>query len=220
VRSYCWRAALFACLAAAAFLLASGGGGSTTASARLRPPEPLPRLSGPALALPTRMFIVTSNDGGRPFVVDVDRQTARAVRSVGVRSSNATPWGPHIESLRATVGGALGLVGRQSCQRCALSQVEFLIDSDGSARRIATLPTIVPSVTGETEMAPTLNGTATWVLRWPHSGPCTLRRVPGTRPARRVPRTRPARRVPGTRPARRVPRTRPARRVPWRRSRA
>jgi hypothetical protein len=133
------------------------------------------------------MFIVTSNNGGRPFVVNVDRRTARAVRGVGALSSYATPWGPRIELLRATVGGALALVSRQSCQRCALSQVEFLIDADGSARRVATLPTIVPSATGTTETAPTLNGAATWVLGWPHVGPCTLRRVPGTRSARRVP---------------------------------
>jgi hypothetical protein len=133
------------------------------------------------------MFIVTSNNGVGPFVVNVDRQTARAVPGLGVPPSYTTPWGPRVELLRAAAGGALAVVGRQPCQRCALSQAEFLIASDGSVRRVATLPTIVASVTGTTETAPALAGAATWVLSWPHVGPCTLRLVPGTRPAVRVP---------------------------------
>ena len=133
------------------------------------------------------MFIVTSNNGGSPFVVSVDRQTARAVRGLGVLSSYAKLWGPHMELLKATAGGVLAVVSRQPCQRCALSQAEFLIAPDGSVRRVATLPTIVPSMTGTTETAPALDVAATWVLRWPHVGPCTLRLAPGTRPAVRVP---------------------------------
>ena len=187
MRPRLWRTALFAALAGGAYLLAGGGGGSTTASAGSRPPEPLPRLSGPALATPTHIFIVTSNNGVSPFIVNVDRQTARAVPGLAVPSSYTTPWGPRVELLRAAVGGALAVVGRQRCQRCALSQTEFLIASDGSVRRIARLPTIVPAATGTTETAPALGGAATWVLRWPHVGPCTLRLVPGTRPAVRVP---------------------------------
>jgi hypothetical protein len=133
------------------------------------------------------MFIVTSNNGVSPFVVNVDRQTARAVPGLRVPSSYTTPWGPRVELLRTTAGRALAVVGRQPCQRCALSQAEFLIASDGSVRRVATLPTIVPNATGTTETAPALGGAATWVLSWPHVGPCTLRIVPGTRPAVRVP---------------------------------
>jgi hypothetical protein len=170
-----------------AFLLASGGGGTISASARSRPPEPLPRLSGPALATPTHVFIVASNNGGSPFIVNVDRQTAHAVPGLGVLTSYATLWGPHVELSRATAGGAVAVISRQGCERCALSQVAFLIASDGSVRRIAALPNIGPRVTGTLETTPALDALGTWVLSWPHVGPCTLRLVPGTRAAVRVP---------------------------------
>ena len=171
----------------AAFILASGGGGTTSAWARSRPPEPLPRLSGPALSTPTRMSIVVSDNGGPPLVVNVDRQTARAARGVGVVSSYATLWGAHVELLRASAGEAIALVSRQSCQRCVLRQAEFRIASDGSARRIATLPPITVGTTGTIATTPALGSLATWLLRWPRVGPCTLRLVPGPRRPVRVP---------------------------------
>jgi hypothetical protein len=174
-------------VAVGAFLLATGGGGTTGAVAISRPPEPLPRLGGAALVTPTRMFIVASNNGVSPFVVNVDRQTARAVPGLRVPSSYTTPWGPRVELLRATAGGAVALVSRQSCQRCVLSQAEFLIGTDGSARRIATLPPIVVGATGTIEASPALGRPAIWLLRWPRAGPCSLRLVPGSRRAVPVP---------------------------------
>jgi hypothetical protein len=173
--------------AVGAFLLATGGGGTTKALARSRPPEPLPRLAGPALVTPTHMVIVAGNNGGSPFVVNVDRQTARAVPGLRVPSSYTTPWGPRVELLRATAGGAVALNSRQSCQRCVLSQAEFLIGTDGSARRIATLPPVVVGATGTIEASPALGRPAIWLLRWPRAGPCSLRLVPGSRRAVPVP---------------------------------
>jgi len=163
------------------------GAGSSAASARSRPPEPLPRLSGPALATPTHMFIVASNNGVSPLVVNVDRQTVHAVPGLRVPSSYTTPWGPRVELLRATAGGAVALVSRQSCQRCVLSQAEYLIGTDGSARRIATLPRIAVGATGTIETAPARGRPAIWLLRWPRAGPCSLRLIPGSAGAVHVP---------------------------------
>jgi hypothetical protein len=169
-----------------AFLLASGGGTTTRAVARSRPPEPLPRLTGPALAGPTHLRIVADGNYGPPFVLDVDRGTIRSVHGLGVppAGTTLTLWSPRVEGLTPAPGGALAGVYRQACQRCARSQTEFLIGADGSARHVATLR--MPRKPTE-ETTPALGSTATWLLRWPHTGPCTLRRVPGTRPAVRVP---------------------------------
>ena len=138
---------------------------------------------------PTHVFIVASNNGISPFVVNVDRETVRAVSGLGVPRS-ITHWGPsvpRVQLLRVTAGGVVALVSRQSCQRCVLSQAEFLIGTDGSARRIATLPRIVVGATGTIETSPALGRPAIWLLRWPHAGPCSLRLVPGSRRAVAVP---------------------------------
>lgn len=166
---------------------AHGGGGSTAASARPRPPEPLPRLSGPALATPTHLSIVATNNGVSPIVVNVDRQTTRDVPGLRVPSSQTTPWGPRVELVRATAGGVMALVSRQTCQRCVLSQAEFLIGADGSARRIATLPRVIVGSSGTIDTSPALGRPAVWLLRRPHAGPCSLRLLPGSRSAVQVP---------------------------------
>jgi len=183
----CWRLTLRWDTRVASLIIDVHPAGTTAASARSRPPEPLPRLSGPALATPTHIFIVASNNGVDPVVVNVDRQTTRAVPGLGVRSSYTTPWGPRVELVRATAGGAVALVSRQPCQRCVLSQAEFLVGTDGSVRRIAKLPRIAVGATGTIETSPVLGQPAIWLLRWPHAGPCSLRRVPGSGRAVHVP---------------------------------
>jgi hypothetical protein len=89
--------------------------------------------------------------------------------------------------VNSTAGGVVALVRDQSCQRCVLRQSEFLIAPDGSARRIATLPPIQVGATGTIWTAAVRGTTATWLLRWPRGGPCSLRLLPSVRPAVRVP---------------------------------
>jgi hypothetical protein len=158
-----------------AFLLASGGGTNTGALARPRPPEPLPRLTGRVLTGPTGLLIVAHGNEGPPFILNVDRHTVDSVRGLGL-PLRATVQSPLVGSLSPAPGGVLAAVQH------ARSQTEFLIAPDGAGRHIATLATRA----GDNTLA-AREADATWVLTWPHRGPCTLRLAPGTRPAVPVP---------------------------------
>jgi hypothetical protein len=155
-----------------AFLLASGGGTTTRAPARSRPPEPLRRLTGRVLTGPTGLLIVADGNDGPPFILNVDRQTVGTVQGLGLPLRRATVQSPLVGSLSPAPGGVMAAVQH------AHSQTEFLIAPDGAVRHIATLATHARDNTLAARDAD-----ATWVLTWPHRGPCTLRLVPGTRPA-------------------------------------
>jgi hypothetical protein len=172
---------LVAALVAFGALLAARGGGTTTALRPPRPPEPLPRLAGPVLSGPTHLRIVGGGDWGPPSILDVDRGTIRTVHGLGVPQAS-TLWSPRV-TLTPAPAGVLAVVHRQACQRCARSQTEFLIDAGGSVRRLATQRL----ASGSVETAPARGSAATWVLTWPHAGPCTLRLVPAARVAVHVP---------------------------------
>ena len=126
---------------------------------------PLPPLAGPPLVGPTHLRLVVGDNRTPPFILDVDSQTVSALPDFGV-PTYLTPG----------AGGVLAVV------RHARSQSDFLIGADGSVRQIATLPLARNEGT-----TPARGSTATWVLAWPPGGRCTLRLVPGTRPAVRVP---------------------------------
>lgn len=153
-----------------AFLLASGGGANAGAPAP--PPEPLPRLTGPVLPGPTGLLIVAVGNEGPPFILNVDRRTVDRVRGLGLTLRRATPESPIVGSLTSAPGGVLAGV------QDARSQTEFLIARNGAVRRLATVHT-----RGRDSTLAARDADATWVLRWPRRGPCTLRLVPGTRPA-------------------------------------
>src|SRR5665213_1535101 len=88
--------------------------------------------------------------------------------------------------------GVLATVTHWNCQMwvsCLKNQAafpdresQFLIATGGSARQIASFALARHQYT-----TPVFGSTATWVMTWPHSGPCSLRLVPGSRPAVRVP---------------------------------
>ena len=157
---------------AGAFLPGSGNGGRSGAPPIPPPPEPLPRLTGPALTGPTGLLIVAVGNEGLPFILNVDRHAVHAIRGLGLPLRRATAEGPIVSSLTPAPGGVL--VGVQR----AHTQTEFLIGRGGAVRDLATVPS-----RGRDSTLAALDADATWVLTWPGRGPCTLRLVPGTRPA-------------------------------------
>ncbi len=78
--------------------------------------------------------------------------------------------------------GALAFVTTQPCTRCGSTQVEYLIDREGRARRLGTL-----SLGYHQTFTPAIGSTAGWVYTWPHRGPCSLALEPGSRRAVTVP---------------------------------
>ena len=156
-------------VALGAFLAARGGGTTPHASPPTRPPEPLPRLAGPALTGRTHLQIVAAGNWGSPFIFDVDRGSIRVLPGLG-------------RPLAAVPGGALTEASRQTCAGCAFSETFYVVGLGGAARRVAALAT-----RGGDNTVAAASAAAVWVLAWPHRGPCTLRLVPGTRPPVRVP---------------------------------
>ncbi len=174
-------AALTVAVAGATWLaLGAGGPGESAAIGRSRPPEPLPRLSGPALEGPTHLRLVVA--GRPPFVLDVDTTTIHSVGGVGLPAVRPTLWSPMLESLSRTPGGALGLVSHQACRHCARSVSAFLIAADGTARHLATI-----QLRGDDAVAPALGSAAVWLLARLPTGSCTLTLVPGANPGVPVP---------------------------------
>jgi hypothetical protein len=173
--------ALVSGLAAVGVLvLATGGGGTAGALARSRPPEPLPRLAGPALTAPTRLRIVAAGNTP-PFILDVDRGTVRTVLGLGLGSGTSL-WSPRVNPLAAVPGGVLAAVRHDPCQHCAVYSVLYLIAPDGGVRRLAT----VGAWAGPVPVA-ARGAAAIWMLNRPRSRACTLARVPGREPGVRVP---------------------------------
>lgn len=164
-----------------------GGGTAVRLSAPLHPASSLTPLSGPALAGATHLTLAVSEDGGNVFLVDVDHHSAREVPGLGISPKQ----GPQV-TLNAYRSGVLAAVTHWNCQmwvNCATGQAsfrdsesEFLISPMGSVRRIVTFP-----LTRHQDTTQAFHSTSTWVSTWPHSGPCTLALVPGSRPAVRIP---------------------------------
>ena len=165
---------------AGAFLLATGGGSKAGALARSRPKEPLPRLTGPAFAAPTHLRIVVGSYTP-PFILDVDRGTVRSVSGLGL-GSGTSQWSPRANLLTAVPGGALTAVWHNPCQHCGGYSVLYLIASDGSVRRLAT----VGASAGPVPVA-ARGAAAIWMVNRPRGGPCTLALVPSRQRGVRVP---------------------------------
>ena len=163
-----------------------GGGGAVRLSSPLRPVSSLTPLPGPPLAGATHLTLAVPENGGRVFLVDLDHQNARAVPGVG------GSWPKWQVTLTPYGSGVLAAVKHSNCQMwvtCAKGQAsfpdtesEFLISRTGSVRRIVTFP-----LTRHQYTTQAFQSTSTWVQTWPHTGPCTLRLVPGSRPAVRIP---------------------------------
>jgi len=179
--------AAIALLAALLAPLFDAGGSRVRPPRAPRPASSLTQLTGPRLGGATHLTLAVSENGGSVFLLDVGRGTARAVRGLGVRARQ----GPQV-ALRPHGSGVLATVTHSNCQMwatCATGQAahpdresQFLIAPTGPARRIATF-----ALLRHQETTPAFASTSTWVLTWPHRGPCTLRLMPAATPAVHVP---------------------------------
>jgi hypothetical protein len=180
-------AAVVSLLAALLAPLFYGGGNALRPPSPLRPASSLTRLAGPPLSGATHLTLIVSENGGRVFLVDLDRGTARAVHGLGLQA----PQLPQVTLIQHG-SGVLANVIHWSCQMgttCAKGkwpspdgESQFLISPTGSARRIDTF-----GLAPHQETAQAFDATAMWVLTWPHRGPCTLALQPGSHPAVGVP---------------------------------
>jgi hypothetical protein len=128
----------------------------------------------------THLRLVASEIGGSASIVDVD--SGRVIALPQLRVSG--PPSDYL-SLTPTHGGALALVSQQACPHCALTQGYYLVRATGRVTRLASRH--FPAFAGTVERIAVAGSTAEYVLALPHSGPCTLQLLPGTRPAVRVP---------------------------------
>jgi hypothetical protein len=169
--------------AAVAGIVAFGLGGEGRHAPPLQRSSRPTWLTGPPLNRPTHLRLVVSQNTGPASIVDIDTGQARAVRGLGVPRQQRT-WSPALYPLTAAPGGALAVVTRQDCARCAVTQTEFLIGADGSGRRTTRLTVARDQHTSTPALG---SASASWVLTWPRSGHCALRLEPGSRPAVAVP---------------------------------
>lgn len=174
---------LLALIGAVLFLVGTGGDAQPPRSAS-RPTW----LAGAPLSKPTHLRLLASENAGPASIVNVDDGTVRAVHGLGLPAKRRL-WSPTMWPLFSVSGGALGVVGRRSCNRCKGTEAHFLIRPDGSVRRISTL-TLAADQTSAAPIRGALS--ASWVITHPRGGPCTLRAEPSSRPAVVIPCGRPA----------------------------
>lgn len=168
-------------LAGTLIALQAGGGGTNARPARAtpRPPGPRATLAGTPLAATTPLRLVVAENGAAVSIVDVGHGTVLAVR--GLAHGDVT--------LSAYRGGVLADVTHWTCPACRGGaadfpnrQTDYLIEPDGSARPIASF-----ALGRHDSTTAAFRSDATWVLYWPHRGPCTLRLEPGVLRTVRVP---------------------------------
>src|SRR5579863_8988815 len=149
--------------------------------APLRLSSSLRYLAGPALGN-TGLRLIALENTGRPYLVDLDRGSARPVTGLTLPGIVGPASRTTVYPLIPSGAGALAFVRTQPCMRCATTQVEYEIGRDGVARRLATL-----LLGYHQTFTPAIGSTAGWVYTWPHRGACSLALEPGSKPAVRVP---------------------------------
>jgi hypothetical protein len=186
-RTGIFAAAVIALVAALLAPLFYAGRAGVAPRPPLRPASSLTPLTGPLLRGATHLTLAVSENGGGVFLVNVDANRARPVRGLGVQPRQ----GPQV-ALSPHGSGVLATVTHWNCNMwvdCAKGQVsfhdresQFLIAANGSARPLTTF-----ALARHQSTTPALGSTSTWVLNWPHTGPCSLRLMPGSTAAVRVP---------------------------------
>jgi hypothetical protein len=165
---------VFALIAAGLFLFIGGNAGQPARASSSQPRW----LTGAPLHKPTHLRLIVSGNTPRVSIVDVDSGRVSIVRGLGL-PHRYTLSGPMIWSLTPVPGGALATVWRQSCGHC-YTLTGFPIRADGRARRTSSV-----TVGGHQQSTPAIGSTAGiwWVLTRSRSGRCTLKLMPGSRPA-------------------------------------
>jgi hypothetical protein len=175
------RGVIAAALLGLAAWLAFASGPSVPRHPPLRLSSSLRYLGGPALGH-TGLRLIAAENGGRPYLVDLDLGKAQPVTGLALPAKVGAPERTSVYPLIPFGAGALAFVTTRPCARCGSTQVEYLIGRDGNARRLGTL-----ALGYHQTFTPALGSTAGWVYTWPHRGPCTLALEPGSKPAVRVP---------------------------------
>ena len=175
-------AAAGALLAAALVVLGVRASPGAPHSPALRRSSSPTRLSGPPSRGATHLRLIVDAGGGRPYILDVDQGTVRPLSGLGV-GVRVSEWSPSA-SISPIPGGALAIVSRQACQRCARSQALFAVAAGGSSRRVATVSL---GSDDSTTTLPDPGAAEEWVDSPSRAGGCTLRLVPGPGRAVNVP---------------------------------
>jgi len=140
-------------------------------------------MSGPPLSSSTHLRLLVSQNGGRPWIVDVPSGRVHTVAGLGLPRVQSL-WRPMLWPLTRVQGGALGVVVRRPCNSCTATETHYLISPAGSVMRLIRFRL------GSHQSATTPvygSSTAIWVLTHPRSGPCTLSEEPGSAAAVTVP---------------------------------
>ena len=175
------RGVVAAAIVAVAAWLGLAHGPTAPHGAPLRPASSLRYLTGPSLGR-TGLRLIASENAGRPYLVGLDGASAHPVTGLALPANVGAPERTAVEPLIPYGSGALAFVRTQPCTRCGSTQVEYLIDREGRARRLGTL-----SLGYHQTFTPAIGSTAGWVYTWPHRGPCSLALEPGSERAVRVP---------------------------------
>ena len=180
-RQWLRRGVVAAAIVAVAAWLGLAHGPTAPHGAPLRPASSLRYLTGPSLGR-TGLRLIASENAGRPYLVGLDGASAHPVTGLALPANVGAPERTAVEPLIPYGSGALAFVRTQPCTRCGSTQVEYLIDREGRARRLGTL-----SLGYHQTFTPAIGSTAGWVYTWPHRGPCSLALEPGSERAVRVP---------------------------------
>lgn len=164
---------VFAFVAAVLFLVVEGNSDQPARASSSQPRW----LVGAPLHKPTHLRLIVSGNTPRVSIVNVDSGRVSTVRGLGLPHRYSLR-GPMIWSLTPAPGGALAIIWRQSCGQC-LTLTSFQIATRGLARRTST----VTVKRHQQATQATGSRTGIWVLTRLRSGRCTLKLVPGSRPA-------------------------------------
>lgn len=164
-----------ALLALTAVVIAVAGPPAAPHSPALHRSSAPTRLSGPPLRGASHLRLIVDVNGARPYLLDVNRGTVKPVQGLGV-GARETEWSPST-AISPIPGGALAVVSRQACARCARSQALFTVSAGGSVRAVAT---VALGSAATTSTLPDPRVAAEWVDARGGGGRCTLRLVPGS----------------------------------------